>query len=209
MYITVDSFMLCAYAKGYEMIKGFEDWEEGVDFNGAERSMFTEDLIESGMLQIATEDDNAEGTYIISPLGQLYMEIMSSPESWLKISNLSSGNKRLIYAKDFYFLCVDVRNETMSILLLLTIEHMVGAYASMWPAFSTSVPIREAKNAWNTGNPVYELNGESAGQELSICICDNGSVQKSLDKVTDYDFFTEETYTNAVTKWMLSGICAQ
>jgi len=209
MYITVDEFMLCAHAKGYENIKGFENWEETTDFNGYGRESFAKHLLSSGILEKKKTEDGNERQYIFSPLGQLYMEVMSSPDSWIRTENLSTGSQRYIYSKNFYFLSVDVQDNCLSILLLPTIQLLVGAYACTWPSLTMAAPLPEAEKSWEDGKLVYELSGESFTGKLHISVCDNGSARKAVDEEIEYSSFSEETYTNAVTQWFLKGITIQ
>ena len=188
LFITKDSFRICAGIMGYETVRGLEFDEK--EFSEEREELLWEEMKEAGAIE-QTEN----GPWKVSALMQMMVNMMTTPEVWLHAADRQTGMDRYFYFRDYYYLFVEEREGILSMEFLPRLELVIGAYAE----------VLEGINKADEQTDII-IEGDSPKGELVIRFAGSATAEREMDFQIDDVEYTEVSCTNEITGWILRGL---
>lgn len=176
MNLSMQELLLCNHIKENADIPGIDyaGYEDTVELN-----VIPSRLYEEGMLDFVQEESIGR----FSPLGELFMRVMSSPDNWIVLKGKDIS--RTFYIKDEHYLYMDTNRDSVHIGLLPSIPLLVGAVADFME-----------------NSDSIDITGESSTEKLSAEIAD-GCMSITGDEI---QLDSEIEMIHYITLWIIRGM---
>lgn len=148
---------LCALALEHEKIPGFPELDLNLEEGNQEEAR--KNLLQENMLE------ETENGYQFTPLCQYFFTLMSEADAWFMLEKEGQSFIRRIYVKDADYLCVDEKEQGITLLLLPILPLAVGAVAD-----AIGDEISDMKISGCSGTRVFDQESLRADMSVDECI---------------------------------------
>ncbi len=188
MFLRKESFRALAGLMGFETVCGMEFQDREITDERAR--VLWDEMTEQKALEPADGE-----TWKISALGQMIVNMVTTPDVWIHAENRNTGLNRYLYFRNCYYLYVDEEQEILMIEFLPTLELVIGAYAM----------VLEGIDRADEKTDIL-VEGDSPRGELSIRFEGSAQAVREMDYQVEEILYTEESCTNEITGWILRGL---
>lgn len=186
MFIRKDNLIACAGMLGIGQLHGIR--ATGREYDESHFEELRDEMIEAGMLE-----ENEEGRYVVTNLGQFYIDMLADPKICIHIVNGRNDLKRTICLKNYYYIYADERKDVILLDQLLTLELMAGAIAEAIDGFTEE----------DNGISVEAVAGLDT---LTIEFMSNGEAMKLSNGSSEIKTYTEESCISDIMSWIVNEL---
>ena len=183
MIISKENLLVAIELLGHNEVKGIKN--DIKEIHDDKMEILWDELVREGMV-----DKNEAEMWNFSPLGQMIVNLVTSPEIWFSIENSVKAQKRFFYIRNCYYLYVDECDHVMLLDFLPNLRLMIGAYAQMFEGLD------------DANVPQIHLIAEGNDNKFELFFDETNRAKRIVNGMINELTYTEETCTNELTQWL-------